>query len=495
MDESILSSEVMRSKPRYGVAYPVMFFGSVDFAWLTAENLDEYKENIERYSLKTKNRKEPKFGLALKQAEDPHEISRLIKLITLETEEEREYLKNGGNISGSSSDPQSDSDENSSDVPKTKKPSKGKSTPAKRRDSAPPNTSNKKSRSSATPTRSNRKSSPKNDQISNSEARKSVSSVSEDGDSSTIALERKSSSNEAENASNSNDTIHKNGKFFESLMVLRHRIQRSLLKTGQPPSDYSLLDEYFRKVEKAQMTLELLQTTKMGKLMRRVSILENIPEEIENKYRFKSRANEMTSEWRKLVPSNRAYSEKPKPAPKNSKPLSDQPNPEKPEGSTVSNDTTDAPNDSQSQNIVSSASSPMHNSASNSTSPDKDSRSTSQPNPTNSTAEQVNVEAAPEALDVSPNNDDTSKAEPNSNIPPSDEAPPSSLSTSVPDDQASPSVDSNQSMSKKEETSLDHTDPTAVHVPTLSSNPDSEKTDDRDNENTPEDDKTIVSSA
>ncbi|OMJ10621.1 hypothetical protein AYI70_g10212 [Smittium culicis] len=43
----------------------------------------------------------------------------------------------------------------------------------------------------------------------------------------------------------------------------------------------------------------------MGKLMRRVSILENIPDEDEQKYKIKSRAFDMTSKWRQLVPHRR----------------------------------------------------------------------------------------------------------------------------------------------------------------------------------------------
>ncbi|OMJ07927.1 PWWP domain-containing protein2 [Smittium culicis] len=273
MEESILSVEVMKSKPRFGLSYPVMFLGSIDFAWLTSENLEPYKENLERHSIKTKNRKEPKFGLALKQAEDPQEISKLVDLIARETEEEREFLKNGGHVSRSSSDDNSDS-ENDSDAPKPRKSPKPKSTPAKRRDSASANTPNKKSK--PTPSRSNKKPSSKSD-IDSSRKTPSAENNTAPNSSENIpnATEKDSSPTNDENK-------QKSGKVYDTLMFLRHRIQRSLLKSDKPA-----------------------QTTKMGKLMRRVSILENIPDEDEQKYKIKSRAFDMTSKWRQLVPHRR----------------------------------------------------------------------------------------------------------------------------------------------------------------------------------------------
>ncbi|KAJ2134602.1 hypothetical protein GGH17_002738, partial [Coemansia sp. RSA 788] len=69
--ESELTEEVLDSKPRNGRVYPVLFFGSLDYAWITPENLELYDENLAKHGSKAKNRKDPSFADALKQAQDP----------------------------------------------------------------------------------------------------------------------------------------------------------------------------------------------------------------------------------------------------------------------------------------------------------------------------------------------------------------------------------------------------------------------------------------
>ncbi|PVU98107.1 hypothetical protein BB561_000093 [Smittium simulii] len=322
MDESILTKEVRRYKPKGGKNYPVMFFGSIDFAWLSSENLEPYEENLDKHSTKPQNRKEPKFGLALKQAIDPDEVERLIQSIARESEQEKTREENPENFSddqdseGESRSNDDSDDSNSSDRRSVSKKKKTNySTPAKRRESSAANRdangSSKKSRteqsSSSKSSKASDLNSPSSRKQSNlSQTRQSNEDLNNNSDSqdskkNTLSIDKDSSRK-------TNEIRQKLGKSYDTLMVLRHKIQRLLLK-GEITEDLDPIDDLFRKVEKAPMTVELLQVTKMGKLMRKISQLDKLPKLENEKFSIKLRAEEMTSRWRRLVSDSRAPSE------------------------------------------------------------------------------------------------------------------------------------------------------------------------------------------
>ncbi|PVU99861.1 hypothetical protein BB559_000334 [Furculomyces boomerangus] len=320
MDESSLSDPVLSSKPKGGRAYPVLFFGSIDYAWMTTDTLDPFKENFNRYSIKPKNRKEPKFGLALKQANDPEEIKNVLEQAKLQVEREREYIISRKILAEDSDEETNSSEDNDSGYSKSKhtsnKSKSVKATPSKRRETsnlASSNGSAKRSRvdtsSSKDTKQSNRgESTGESGKRTDSSKRRKSTIESNENEEISAASEKKKSIPGEKTSRNSEDLQQKLGKAFKGLMALRHKIQRMLLK-DDIPKDLTEVDDLFRKVEKAPMTVDLLLTTKIGKLMKRISILEGLPDEKDDEFKLKSRAHEMTVKWRKLVSPGRDPSE------------------------------------------------------------------------------------------------------------------------------------------------------------------------------------------
>ncbi|KAJ1677169.1 hypothetical protein EV182_006735, partial [Spiromyces aspiralis] len=102
--------------------------------------------------------------------------------------------------------------------------------------------------------------------------------------------------------------IRELGKPFETLIHMRYKIQKRLLK-GDIPADISCLDETFARIEEFNMTRELLQETKMGKLMRRVNTLKELEDHPDDKkYRFRERAEKLLTKWRTKINEQRAES-------------------------------------------------------------------------------------------------------------------------------------------------------------------------------------------
>ncbi|KAJ1921370.1 hypothetical protein H4219_000687 [Mycoemilia scoparia] len=316
--ESSLSKEVLSSKPRTGQTYPVLFLGSLDYAWLTPENIEEYKENSAKYAGRAKNRKDPDFSKALKQAENPS----LLDDIEI----------------GGCSDAYSDEENGDEGVEVQKTPRrrgrkpkpKGKRTTENALMDVETASQNSEPSAKRAKTSSDDKGSANNgrrrsshaskeeeeeeDRPMRSESRKAINSersASPDvANGAEVNSNHGSSENNRRRSRKKYDKDHENdlrtrmkelGKPFETLMLLRYKIQKRLRK-GAIPKDLSILDDTFSKIEEFDMTRELLQETKMGKLMQRVNTLGDLPNHPDNiKYKFVERAEALLAKWKTKI--------------------------------------------------------------------------------------------------------------------------------------------------------------------------------------------------
>ncbi|KAG9040641.1 hypothetical protein FS837_000370, partial [Tulasnella sp. UAMH 9824] len=108
----------------------------------------------------------------------------------------------------------------------------------------------------------------------------------------------------------------------QRLRDLRHRLQRGFLENGNPPqaADMPLLDQIFTNVENyPNLTIEYLLYSKLGKVIRYITKLSDIPRDDE--FHFKERAKTLLFKWvamlqeaeRAAVPAAESYEANGKP--------------------------------------------------------------------------------------------------------------------------------------------------------------------------------------
>ncbi|ODN73165.1 hypothetical protein L202_07730 [Cryptococcus amylolentus CBS 6039] len=109
----------------------------------------------------------------------------------------------------------------------------------------------------------------------------------------------------------------------------RHVLQKAFLGNSMPSAEsIHSFDETFREIENyEEMTIEALQFSKIGKVMRKMVSLKNIPEN--DKYKFTDRAGALMNKWQSYInisnpPASGAASQSPvsKKAGKEDKPVS-----------------------------------------------------------------------------------------------------------------------------------------------------------------------------
>ncbi|ODN94654.1 hypothetical protein L198_04795 [Cryptococcus wingfieldii CBS 7118] len=109
----------------------------------------------------------------------------------------------------------------------------------------------------------------------------------------------------------------------------RHLLQKAFLGESMPSAEsIHSFDETFREIENyEQMTIEALQFSKIGKVMRKMVALKNIPKN--DKYKFTDRAGALMNKWQSYIdisnpPASGAASQSPvsKKAGKEDKPVS-----------------------------------------------------------------------------------------------------------------------------------------------------------------------------
>ncbi|KAJ2725694.1 hypothetical protein GGI07_001062 [Coemansia sp. Benny D115] len=335
--EQDLTAEVVDSKPRSGRVYPVLFFGSLDYAWITPENLEPYEENLAKYGSKAKNRKDPSFADALKQAVDPSIVEGIMKrsasTATADTsddaEEEEEEEDNAANADSDVEMQSADSDAHTPAKARaaTRRAPRDngrtrKTTAGTKRASFSASSSGDDVDGAATPKRS-RTTASKEHSVSNSgspngSARRDSDdsrSAAKDSPRSGSPSRHASPENKASKDDKANDrsgskpsSSHQNtkgrSKAYQFLMQLRHRLQKTVIK-GPILEDLTPVHEVFKKLEDFDMTLELIQETKMGKVMRIIASSERLGDAPEEAFDIKGRAQRLKEKWRLLVMKQR----------------------------------------------------------------------------------------------------------------------------------------------------------------------------------------------
>ncbi|KAJ2747838.1 hypothetical protein GGI20_000133 [Coemansia sp. BCRC 34301] len=310
-NEATLSREVLDSKPRNNRVYPVLFFGSLDYAWMTPENLEPYDENLAKYGSKAKNRKDPSFADALKQAQEPSIAEALMR-------------RRAGNVSASDDEEEDDVEMQSgeSDVqPAVKSKAGGRRGASGGRerqprvgskraslgavssdDDEPAATTPKRSRTAAREEREHSTASP-----SASTRRDSDDSRSATKDSPRSATpEHKQSvgASKDETKGERSTKVHQHSKSknksYQTLMQLRHRLQKTIIK-GPIPDDLAPVHDVLRKLEEFEMTRELISDTKLGKVMRIIGQSNRLGHAPEEQFGIRRRANILADRWAKQV--------------------------------------------------------------------------------------------------------------------------------------------------------------------------------------------------
>ncbi|KAJ1661368.1 hypothetical protein GGF38_003681, partial [Coemansia sp. RSA 25] len=300
---------------------------------MTPENLEPYDENLAKYGSKAKNRKDPSFADALKQAQEPTIAEALMRRRAGNASASDDNDRDEGSASNSDEgDVEMHSAE--SDAQPAAKPKaggrRGANSGRERRpragnkrasigaassdeDDEPVAATPKRSRTAAREEREHNTASPsagtrRDSDDSRSATKDSPRSVTPEHKSSAGASkdvakdehERKLLEQEAKTKS----------KAYQTLMQLRHRLQKTIIK-GPIPDDLTLVNDVFRKLEDYDMTLELIQETKLGKVMRIIAGLDKLGDAPEESFDIKGRAIRLADKWRMLIVKRRDGSAEP----------------------------------------------------------------------------------------------------------------------------------------------------------------------------------------
>lgn len=88
----------------------------------------------------------------------------------------------------------------------------------------------------------------------------------------------------------------------------RHKLQKAFLSNKEPDikaEDMPIMDELFKEIEAYQdMTIQSLQVSKIGKVMKHINSLADDKIPSENIYHFKARAQVLIAKWHVILTSN-----------------------------------------------------------------------------------------------------------------------------------------------------------------------------------------------
>ncbi|KAJ1730268.1 hypothetical protein LPJ72_004556 [Coemansia sp. Benny D160-2] len=308
-------------------------------AWITPENLEPYEENLAKYGSKAKNRKDPSFADALKQAQNPTEAEEIIRRSTVassstsenesndEDEDEDEDNDDDDDVEMNSAESEAEiTSRRRSATKRVQRNGRGrKATISNKRasisnDSSSDETNGVAAGLGAAPKRSRtaahaRSASPEELSTSNAKREESASRL-DTKDSSRSGTPSRHHSPEhtgyksgpspskddtkSERGGKAHQQGKNHGKPYYFLMQIRHKLQKTVIK-GDVPDDLAPVDDLFRKLEDFDMTLELIQETKLGKVMRIIAGSDKIGSAPEEKFDIKGRAKRLAEKWRRLI--------------------------------------------------------------------------------------------------------------------------------------------------------------------------------------------------
>ncbi|KAJ2556812.1 hypothetical protein EV175_001749 [Coemansia sp. RSA 1933] len=303
-------------------------------AWITPENLEPYEENLAKHGSKAKNRKDPTFADALRQAQDPvlaEEIIRrsLASATATDNEDEdddddvvmnsaesevettsrrrtaakREPRNGRGRKATISNKRTSTGNDSSGDEANTTTTPKRSRTIAARRRSVSPEETPKRSsakREGSTPQPDTKDTSPRSGTPSRHGSPEHFGYKSGGPSPSKDDAKSERGSKGTTTTTTQQQQGKNHGKPYYFLMQIRHKLQKTVIKCDAP-KDLASVDELFRKLEDFDMTLELIQETKLGKVMRIIASSEKIGSAPEEKFDIKGRARRLAEKWRRLI--------------------------------------------------------------------------------------------------------------------------------------------------------------------------------------------------
>ncbi|KAJ2490569.1 hypothetical protein IWW37_003030 [Coemansia sp. RSA 2050] len=300
---------------------------------MTPENLEPYEENLAKYGSKAKNRKDPSFADALKQAQEPSIAEALIRRRAgnLPSSDNDDGAEEGF---ASNSDDEDDVEMQSADsdaqpAARSKAGSRRKANGGRGKqpragnkrtslgtassdDDEPATATPKRSRTTARDRYEHGAASPgastkRDSDDSRSATKDSPRSVTPDHKASPGANKDEA---KGERGSKSHQHSKNRNKSYQTLMQLRHRLQKTIIK-GPIPDDLTLVHDVFRKLEEFDMTLELIQETKLGKVMRIIAVSDKLGDAPEEAFDIKGRAIRLADKWRMLIVKRRDGSAEP----------------------------------------------------------------------------------------------------------------------------------------------------------------------------------------
>ncbi|KAJ2160313.1 hypothetical protein GGF46_002359 [Coemansia sp. RSA 552] len=305
----------------------------MDAAWITPENLEPYEENLAKYGSKAKNRKDPSFADALKQAQEPSIADDIIRrsIVGGSTSDDdgSEEEKDGRGENGDESEDVEMKPAGVRDR-RAARPNAGGRGGARnggprraggggrKRMSFSSNSSGDEAVPETTPKRS-RKTDKESHTPENGPSGAGSKQDSDDAQSAAMESPRSGSPgarrspehrdhgpsqgarDDGKPSRGTKSHQHKNGgKAYQHLMQLRHKLQKTVIK-GPVLEDLSPVHEVLRKLEDFEMTLELIQDTKLGKVMRIIAGTDRLQNAPEEKYDIKGRAGRLAEKWRQLI--------------------------------------------------------------------------------------------------------------------------------------------------------------------------------------------------
>ncbi|KAK7447116.1 hypothetical protein VKT23_013747 [Stygiomarasmius scandens] len=88
----------------------------------------------------------------------------------------------------------------------------------------------------------------------------------------------------------------------------RHVLQRTFLSFNKPMKELNMptMDQLFKDIESYQdMTSEYIAFSKIGKVMRHITLLDPSKIPLEDQYKFRERAKKLMDQWNTILEADR----------------------------------------------------------------------------------------------------------------------------------------------------------------------------------------------
>ncbi|CED82044.1 Transcription factor IIS, N-terminal [Phaffia rhodozyma] len=278
-DDSI-GDDVKRERPSKGQFWCIRFFPKGDHSWAQGRDLSHLTSAAIKEYVNSANKKAGELLEGYKVAGDP-----------TDWEAEQDELSRQAKMYNENLDELDDDEDEPSSTGKRKKAASNGEKKAKKAKVE------KKPKSDATP--KSAKNTKKNGKVKSAANLESEDEA--EGDKPKEAASKKSAG-----VSNDQSSLEADA---QKVKDWRHKLQRGFLgKLPPQEKDMPQCHEYFNTIEAYDsMTVEQLQTSKIGKVMRKIAALDNIPNE--TKYNFKERASKLMGKWQTQLPSGSAAEE------------------------------------------------------------------------------------------------------------------------------------------------------------------------------------------